>query len=198
MATMARNEGSTTTESERLLGLERLIGILRQRKGYTCAFFCLACLPPWLCLWSQRRPTKKAKPMKPVLEATLEHPRKAVAGTDLTVALRLENVSSHPVNLPWPKYIDQFVTSEVTAPDGKLQKVKHSGLALGHGKYPGGDLKPGEALTVQVPHKFAEGGRYQVKCVLETSRKGTPWWNFWEGRVESNPVTIIVTKGKGN
>jgi hypothetical protein len=117
-----------------------------------------------------------------------------------TVILRLQirNVSSAPVDLPWPKFIDQFITSEIQSPDGAANRVKHTGLALGHGRYPGGDLHPPEVMIVELPHTFPAPGRYTVKCILEPTREGCPWWSFWEGRVESNRISVEIASDRAD
>jgi hypothetical protein len=115
-----------------------------------------------------------------------------VARTRVAITVKIKNISDEPVDLPWPKFINQFIRTESTHRDGTVLTIRHAGLALGHGKYPGGDLKPSEEMAVEVWHIFQDTDWHSFKCVLETSRKNTPWWSFWEGRVESEPVSVEV------
>ena len=133
----------------------------------------------------------------PILELTLSVPPPVVAGQPSRMILKIKNVSTTSVNLPWPRFIDQFVTSEIKDADGTTRTVKHQGGALGHGRYPGGDLKPGATSTVELSLTFPRTGVTEVRCILEPSRKATPWWSFWEGRVESNTVKVDVSAAPG-
>jgi hypothetical protein len=114
-----------------------------------------------------------------------------VARTRVAITVKIKNISDEPVDLPWPKFINQFIRTESTHRDGTVLTIRHAGLALGHGKYPGGDLKPSEEMAVEVWHIFQDTGWHSFKCVVETSRKGGAW-SFWEGRVESKPVSVEV------
>ena len=133
-----------------------------------------------------------------VLQAALTSPPDIVAGQPALLTLKVTNVSSLPVNLPWPKFIAQFITSEVKSSDGTAWNITHPGGSLGHGKYPGGDIKPGAVISVLLSHTFPSQGRFRVKCILDTSTlHGHNIWNVWEGRVESNTVTVKVRKKDG-
>jgi hypothetical protein len=134
---------------------------------------------------------------KAILSVQVVLPDKAIpAQTRVRLPIKIRNISDKDVNLPWPKFIDQFIRTESTAQDKTVLTVQHVGGALGHGKYPGGDVKPGGEITVEVWHIFPDVGRHTLRCVLETSRKATPWWSFWEGRVESKPVSVEVKPSK--
>ncbi len=129
------------------------------------------------------------------MEATLSPPNRVVASLPAVLTLELSNSSPEPVNLPWPKWIDQFITSEIKSPDGKVQKIRHSGLSLGHCTYPGGDVAPEEVVTIQLSQTFPTEGRYEIKCILDTTGlKGHNMWGIWEGCVESNRITLNVQK----
>lgn len=67
-----------------------------------------------------------------LLELILKPPATtALVGQPTVLPLHIRNVSSASVNLPWPMFIDQFITSELRAPDGGVEKVNHDqGLAL--------------------------------------------------------------------
>ena len=133
-----------------------------------------------------------------VLKASLISPPDVVAGQPALLTLKLTNVSSSPINLPWPKFIDQFITSTVTSSDGTVSEITHHGGSLGHGKYPGGDVRTGAVISIQLSHTFPRQGRFQVKCTLDTSPlHGHNIWNVWEGRAESNTITIMVGKKGG-
>ena len=133
-----------------------------------------------------------------VLKATLISPPDVVAGQPVLLTLKLTNVSSLPINLPWPKFIDQFITSTVTSSDGTVSEITHPGGSLGHGKYPGGDVRIGAVISVLLSHTFHSQGRFQVKCTLDTSPlHGHNIWDVWEGRAESNTITIMVGKKGG-
>jgi len=115
-----------------------------------------------------------------------------VARTRVAITVKIKNISDEPVDLPWPKFINQFIHTESTHHGGTVLTIRHTGLSMGHGPYAGGDLKPSEEMVVEVWHIFQDTGWHSFKCAVETSRKGTPWWSFWEGRVESKPVSVEV------
>ncbi|MBT3374009.1 MAG: hypothetical protein HN742_28055 [Lentisphaerae bacterium] len=119
-----------------------------------------------------------------------------VAGERITLKLKITNVSPEPVDLPWPRFIDQFITSVQRASDGTVTRVAHTGLALGHGKYPGGLLQPSESMSVDLTHVFDAPGVHRVKCELRTTREACPWWSFWEGCVDTEELRVAV-RGKG-
>lgn len=131
---------------------------------------------------------------KDVLSVRIVPPEQPVAPeTRVALTVKIKNVSAREINLPWSKYINQFIKTEsADSENGKPElTVRHNGLALGHGKYPGSDLRPGDEITVEIWHIFPTAGRHSLQCVLETSRKGTPW-TFWEGRVESTSIAVNV------
>lgn len=133
-----------------------------------------------------------------IVKASLISPPDVVAGQPALLTLKLTNVSSRPINLPWPKFIDQFITSTVTSSDGTVSEITHRGGSLGHGKYPGGEVRTGAVISIQLAHTFPRQGRYQVKCTLDTSTlHGHNIWNVWEGRAESNTITIMVGRKGG-
>lgn len=120
-----------------------------------------------------------------------------VTGQIIGLTLKIRNVSTKAVNLPWPGYINQFITTESSeGPDSTVLMIKHKGGSLGHGEYPGGDLAPSAEMTVTVWHIFPTSGTYSLKCILEISRRKTLWWSFWEGHVESNTIRIHVKEKK--
>ncbi|MBI82414.1 MAG: hypothetical protein CMJ81_04385 [Planctomycetaceae bacterium] len=120
----------------------------------------------------------------------LQDPVTAESRVPLEIVIR--NVSRRPVNLPWSKFITNFIVTESTAPDGTVVAVRHTGASLGTGKYPGGDLQPSEKMVVNVWHVFPWSGQHQFKCILKTSCKQTPWFSFWEGQVESETTNVTV------
>ena len=120
----------------------------------------------------------------------LQDPVTAESRVPLEIVIR--NVSRRPVNLPWSKFITNFIVTESTAPDGTVVAVRHTGASLGTGKYPGGDLQPSEEMIVKVWHVFPRSGQQRSKCILKTSRKQTPWFSFWEGQVESKTTNVTV------
>ncbi|MFH1106951.1 MAG: hypothetical protein V1787_03570 [Candidatus Micrarchaeota archaeon] len=121
-----------------------------------------------------------------------------ITGAAVPLKVIVLNVSNKPVNLPWPKYLSQFLTCESSIVNGgPVSSFRHGGLSLGHGKYPGGFIEPGKESIMEVEHTFPVEGRQKLKCILETSREGTLWWSFWEGRVESKPIRVKVQKGGG-
>lgn len=133
-----------------------------------------------------------------VLQATLISPTDVVADQPVFLTFKLVNVSSSTINLPWPRFIDQFITSEIKSPEGAAWRIKHPGGSLGHGRYPGGDIKPGAVFNINLLHTFPRHGHYEVKCILDTSSlSGHNIWNIWEGRVESNTITVKVRKKSG-
>jgi len=121
--------------------------------------------------------------------------KQPIANARVEFQVKIKNVSTKAINLPWPKFINQFMSTESTTQGEGVLSIKHSGGALGHGRYPGGDLKPGDELTVKLWHVFPGGGRYMFKCILDTTvLKGYNMWNVWEGRAESKSITIEITK----
>ncbi len=113
------------------------------------------------------------------------------------LAVKIRNVSDKPINLPWPKFINQFISTGSTAQNKTVLTVRHVGLALGHGKYPGGDLKPGGEMTVEVWHIFPDAGWYTFKCVLDTTGlERHNIWDIWESRVESKPISVKAKSRK--
>jgi hypothetical protein len=133
--------------------------------------------------------------MAPLLTLRVEMSTETiVAGVGVPMKLFIQNTAGAPIDLPWPKWISGFVTTESSLVIGKKAPalIKHQGLALGHGKYPGGPLVPGKEMVVDLTHVFPKEGVHNLKAILETSRAGTPWWSFWEGRVESKQIRVTV------
>ena len=143
----------------------------------------------------------------PPLTATLARSDKLVTTPNIVLKLTLTNESKAPVNLPYRGFVEQFITSEIRMPDGKVVRKRHSGGALGHGKYPGGDIVPDDSLTVSLNHVVTSEGTYLIKCVLDTRPDSCPWltangkhpyiWPLWQGRIESNTIKLEVKKTDG-
>ncbi len=139
--------------------------------------------PPEVATPAQRAP----------VELRLSASAEIAIGEPVMLTLELTNVSAAPVNLPWPGYVDGFVTSQIRAADGAVTTIEHPGGALGHGEYPGGDLAADESITLQLEHVFAAVGDVTVVCVLDTTVvAGSNIWGLWEGRAESPAVTVRV------
>jgi hypothetical protein len=122
-----------------------------------------------------------------------------VAGVEAPVKLIIHNSSGAPIDLPWPKWISGFVTTESSLVIGRgaAASIKHRGLALGHGKYPGGPLEPDKEMVVELKHVFPKEGVHNLKAILKTSRAGTPW-SFWETNTQSAQIRVTVVKPADN
>lgn len=133
----------------------------------------------------------------PPLKVELLPPSEPIAaGIRTLFKFRISNVSSSPVDLPWPGFIDQFIHTEVTGPKGFKGHLKGKRLSLGHGKYPGGDIAPGKSIETELSGILPEAGEYVINSYLQTSRSETSWWTFWEGRVDATDIAINVLKTK--
>jgi hypothetical protein len=120
----------------------------------------------------------------------------------LVLTLSITNTGRVPLLLPWPKYIDTFVTTEIVGPDGKKLSVRHPGHSLGHGKCPGANLDPGETWRTRLarmevpgttrsePIAFPAPGAYRLKCLLDTTDNPAPWFSFWKGKSVSPEVAF--------
>ncbi len=141
-----------------------------------------------------RPPTEVATPAQSVpVELRLSAPAEIAVGEPVMLTLELTNVSAAPVNLPRPGFVDGFVTSQIQAADGAVTTIEHHGGALGHGRYPGGDIAADESITLQLEHVFAAVGDVKVVCFLDTTVvSGANTWGLWEGRAESPAVTVRV------
>lgn len=154
---------------------------MKEQNGCLAGFVALASL---VCL-AQAQDTRTE-----VLEVTVSAPGVATVGQKTAVVVTIRNVSGDPVDILSPKYASQFLTTVSATSDRAVLSVAHSGLMLVQGKYPGGYLKSGDEMKVEVWHIFADTGWHTLRCVFEPTRKDAPWFSFWEGRVESKPVSV--------
>jgi hypothetical protein len=133
----------------------------------------------------------------PPLKVELLLPSSPVeAGTPSVFKFKITNTSKNAVNLPWPGYIDQFVHGEVRGPRNTVMSLQGKRLSLGHGRYPGGDIEPGKSIETELTCNVPNPGDYTIHSYLKTSRSGTPWWKFWEGRVDAKDVVVKVREKK--
>lgn len=144
---------------------------------------------------SPLRPASQPSSRTPTSPVTLHlaSPKSVlVVGESRVLKLVIQNTSDSPVDLPWPRFVDQFIHTRVVGPDKAEWEIEHVGLALGDGKYPGGDIAPGKSIVVELSHTFDRPGNHRLTCVLHTSRKACPWWQFWEGQAQSNTIEVEV------
>lgn len=126
------------------------------------------------------------------------------AGQPITINITLKNVGRGPVRFPKPRWIDQFITTRITGPDGKTVILRHPSLSIGNGKFPGGDLKAGDSWKIQLSERNRTGndrsvpiwlpspGTYKIICFLDTTHNPAPWFPFWKGTAQSLPLTVRV------
>ena len=115
-------------------------------------------------------------------------------GTRAVFTFRITNVSTNAVDLPWPGFIDGFIQTDVRGPQETRLQLRGRRLSLGHGRYPGGDIQPGKSMETELSCVFPVPGRYTTSSYLQTSRAATPWWSFWEGRVDADDVVVTVVE----
>jgi len=118
------------------------------------------------------------------------------AETRVPIKVIIRNESNKPVNLPWPKWIDSFLATESKQSNGLSLTIRHTGLSLGHGKYPGGDIKPDHSITVDLWHIFPTPWVHDLQVILDTTRSDG-FWPFWKGHLESPIITVRAKKKDG-
>lgn len=140
------------------------------------------------------REIEKSKERKfPPISITIQPPKKPVTvGKRFAFQIKIRNRSDGYVNLPKPNTINSFFRTWSRNPDSSELVVKHIGPSLGHGFYHGGNMKPGEEMTVELWHVFLDAGTQHLNCVLDTSGlKGENPWKIWEGRIECHAIVSV-------
>jgi len=123
-----------------------------------------------------------------------------ITSAPVVLSLEIRNTSNHEVILPWPEFIDRFITTEIEDRHQGTVTMCHPGLALGAGKFPGGLLKHGESLHVELTTHVVDGqvvpivlkpGQLKVRCTYDGSRIPAAYECF-EGKVSSRVVPVDV------
>ncbi|MEQ1936308.1 MAG: hypothetical protein ABL962_20830, partial [Fimbriimonadaceae bacterium] len=145
--------------------------------------------------------TASASSMSPLLALRVEMSTGAVvAGAEAPLKVFILNTTEAPIDLPWPKWIDGYITTDSSLVNGKRApaSIKHKGLALGHGKYPGGSLLPGKEMAVDLTHVFPKAGVNTLTATLKLPEEhlGHRWGYL--GAIKSKPIRVVVADPADN